>query len=95
MNGTKMMCDMVSSELMWRPIIVRGTEIRGSFETSPAGWRALRAFFEQRDLTRNLNASCIFEECARSLELCDSSGCMRLGWYDWKDEEWRWDVLCP
>lgn len=25
----------------------------------------------------------------------DSSGCVRIGWYDRKEEEWRWDYVVP
>lgn len=85
-NDTNTVRDMVDLELRRRPITVRGTEINGSIETSPA---RRRAFFEQRDLLRAFKMGYMFEECARNVEFWDSSGCVRLGWCDRKDEEWR------
>lgn len=92
-NDTKRICDLVNLELQRRPIRVRNVNIKGAVETSPARRRALRAYFEARELVRQMNVGYIFEECARSFELWDNSACVRLGFYDRKREEGIWDVV--
>lgn len=40
-----------------------------------------------------MNPGYVFEECARNLELWDSSACVRLGAYDRRAEEGIWDSI--
>lgn len=92
-SDAKMVCDLANLELRKRPVTVRNIDIKGAVETSPGRRRALRAYFEARDRARSLNPSPVFEECARSLGVWDSSACMRLGYVDRKAEEWVWDNI--
>lgn len=88
-NDTKRICDLVNLE----PIRVRNIDIKGTVETSPKRRRALRAYFEARDIARQMNVGYVFEECARRLEVWDSSACVRLGAYDRRTDEWIWDNI--
>lgn len=79
-HDVNMLLDTINIKLKKEPVLVRGHEINGALETSPSRKQALRSFFEARDWVRGLNPAYKFEECARSLELWDETGCVKVGW---------------
>lgn len=94
-TDAKRICDLINLELQRRPVRVRNIDIKGAVQTSPKPRRSLRAYFEARDIARALIAGYVFEECARSLELWDSSACVRLGAHDRRAKAWIWcSITC-
>lgn len=49
------------------------------------------SFSDARDLARGLSQNCVFTEFSRSIDLWDTSACVRIGHYDRKVEEWQLD----
>lgn len=91
-NDAKLISDRNNLELQKRPVTVNNVEITGAIETSPGRRRALRSF-DAHDIAKSTNPTHIFEECARSLALWDSTACIRFGYVDRKAEERVWDVI--
>lgn len=86
----KDMADYITMKLKKTPWNIRDVPMRCAPETSPKRRTAVKVYYENKELAERLNPTYKFSECSRALELWDTTGMIRLAWYNRDEATWTW-----